>query len=175
MDVPPSSDTRGKKDVALNAKTNAANTHTDLVAFRELVLFERRHALGCKEHCYRHFDVLAAGRTLSSPVQSKLAVSFHNHFTPLPPSRPRPTARVIHCWRFSDTLSEIFVHVICLVRTYKGNEHIWMLLFPSVEPSGSQPARSTARHRKDIYHMHTTLSALLRSLIIAMLELLLLL
>ena len=76
MDVPPSSDTREKKDVALNAKTNAANTHTDLVAFRELVLFERRHALGCKEHCYRHFDVLAAGRTLSSPVQSKLAVGY---------------------------------------------------------------------------------------------------
>ena len=76
MDVPPSSDTRGKKDVALNAKTNAANTHTDLVAFRELVLFERKHALGCKEHCYRHFDFLAAGRTLSSPVQSKLAVCY---------------------------------------------------------------------------------------------------
>ena len=76
MDVPPSSDTRGKKDVALNAKRNAANTHTDLVASRELVLFERRHALGCKEHCYRHFDVLAAGRTLSSPVQSKLAVCY---------------------------------------------------------------------------------------------------
>ena len=76
MDVPPSSDTKGKKDVALNAKANATNTHTDLVAFRELVLFERRHALGCKEHCYRHFDVLAAGRTLSSPVQSKLAVGY---------------------------------------------------------------------------------------------------
>ena len=38
MDVPPSSDTKGKKDVALNAKTNAANTHFDLVSFRELVL-----------------------------------------------------------------------------------------------------------------------------------------
>ena len=76
MDVPPSSDTRGKKDVALNAKTNAANTHFDLVAFRELVLFEGRHALGCKEHCYRHFGVLAAGRTLSSPVQRKLAVCY---------------------------------------------------------------------------------------------------
>ena len=76
MDVPPSSDTKGKKDVALNAKTNAANTHFDLVAFRELVLFEGRHALGCKEHCYRHFGVLAAGRTLSSPVQRKLAVCY---------------------------------------------------------------------------------------------------
>ena len=38
IDVPPSSDTEGKKDVALNAKTNVANTHTDLAAFRELVI-----------------------------------------------------------------------------------------------------------------------------------------
>ena len=76
MDVLPSNDTRGKKDVVLNAKTNVANTHTDLAAFRELVLLEVRHALGCEEHRYRYFDVLAAGFTLSSPVQSKLAVGY---------------------------------------------------------------------------------------------------
>ena len=65
MDVPPSSDTRGKKDVALNAKTNVANTHTDLAAFRELVLFEGRHALGCEEHRYRH---------LYLPVPTSMAI-----------------------------------------------------------------------------------------------------
>ena len=76
IDVPLSSDTKGKKDVGLNARTNVANTHTDLAAFRELVLLEVRHALGCEEHRYRHFDFLAAGFTLPGPVQSKLAVGY---------------------------------------------------------------------------------------------------
>ena len=71
MDVPPSSDTREKKDVALNAKKHAAITHTDSAAFRELALFERRHALGCKEHCYRHFGVLTAGCTQEKTEQCK--------------------------------------------------------------------------------------------------------
>ena len=38
IDVPLSSDTKGKKDVVLNARTNVANTHTDLAAFREVVI-----------------------------------------------------------------------------------------------------------------------------------------
>ena len=47
--MPPSSDTGGTKDVALDARTNLANKHTDLAAFCELVLFEVRHVLGCED------------------------------------------------------------------------------------------------------------------------------